>query len=640
MKSIKIILFYAITLLLLGSCGVKQKEYLYDYIPVKQKEDDKKISLIDYDGNIILEDEFDYTSSIIPTDEVITEIKNDGKVRYWQIVDKKVKPLIDNDFFGGTPFFEGVAVVRDEKGLLSLIDKKGEALIPNLSNIGDYQIVRTGVMSDGLIRFKTTEGLWGYVNKSGEVVIKPAYLVSENFVNGLARVSKSENTFSIINTKGEEVFKGDEEVTYYPIDDNLMSFSKKTGDDKFSGLLNVKTKEKVIKDAKYTAMNIPYKGFISVKNKDNEWGMVNAKGEVIGDLRLKYTTAPIYSRSGVIIAKDDKKIKMFNSNGELIKSFDEYALIYPFGKSRFLAWRKNDKFDILDNEGKEVSKESYIFAGLAASDIKSINNEGFNLFEQTGVLKNFFGLESKYFEFDKSFSKIFKSISTSDIAGITQNLNIEQVLAKFPYNKYSGSSGSSTSKGDDFQLGFYVASTKNETATSSGAAVESSVATDAYDSNNQPASTIVDKYPFLSEYNSTYYTYANLGNNLSITYNFNFDQSLKTAVYGKDPIFTDQITTIGYDVNRAARLLSLTIGYNLGDIDTKIFYENMVKKIVAAGWKKDENSGYYVNSKNSFKLNITNSNISIYFSGNNSTGSINEEYYGDASEVDTAAVAY
>jgi hypothetical protein len=635
MKSIKIILIYTITLLLLGSCGVKQKEYLYDYIPVKQKEDDKKISLIDYDGNIVLEDEFDYTSSIIPTDEVITEIKNDGKVRYWQIVDKKVKPLIDNDFSGGTPFFEGVAVVRDEKGLLSLIDKKGEALISNLSSIGDYQIVRTGVMSDGLIRFKTTEGLWGYLNKSGEVVIKPAYLVSENFVNGLARVSKSENTFSIINTKGEEVFKGDEEVTYYPIDDNLMSFSKKTGDDYFSGLLNVKTKEKVIKDAKYTAMNIPYNGFISVKNKDNEWGMVNAKGEVIGDLRLKYTAAPIYSKSGVIVAKDDKKIKMFNSKGELIKSFDEYALIYPFGKSRFLAWRKNDKFDILDNEGKEVSKESYIFAGIAASDIRNLNNEGFSLFEQTGVLKNFFGLESKYFEFDKSFSKIFKSITTSDIAGITQNLNIEQVLAKFPYNKYIGSTGSSTSKGDDFQLGFYVASTKNETSSSPRTA-DSSVAID--DSNNQPASTIVDKYPFLSEYNSTYYTYANLGNSLNITYNFNFDQSLKTSVYGKDPIFTDQITTIGYDLNRAARLLSFSIGYNLGDIDTKIFYESLVKKIVAAGWKKDENSGFYVNSKNSFKIDVTNSNLSIYFSDNSSIGSTGGNYYGDA-VVDTA-VAY
>jgi hypothetical protein len=62
----------------------------------------------------------------------------------------------------------------------------------------------------------------------------------------------------------------------------------------------------------------------------------------------------------------------------------------------------------------------------------------------------------------------------------------------------------------------------------------------------------------------------------------------------------------------------------------------LVKKIVAAGWKKDENSGYYVNSKNSFKLNVTNSNISIYFSGNNSTGSTSGDYYGDAVQVDTA----
>ena len=33
MKSIKIILFYAITLLLLGSCGVKQKEYYTTIFP-------------------------------------------------------------------------------------------------------------------------------------------------------------------------------------------------------------------------------------------------------------------------------------------------------------------------------------------------------------------------------------------------------------------------------------------------------------------------------------------------------------------------------------------------------------------------------------------------------------------------------
>ncbi len=586
-----------------------------------------------------MEDEFDNTSSIFPTDDVITEMKSDGKVRYWKIEDKKVKPLIDNDFFGGTPFFEGVAVVRDEKGLLSLIDKKGEQVIPNLSNIGEYQVVRTGVMSDGLIRFKTTEGLWGYVNIKGEVVIKPAYVVSENFVNGVARVSKSETAFSIINKKGEEIFKGDEEVTYYPIDDNLMSFTKKTGEEYFAGLIDVKTKEKVIKDAKYTSMNVPYNGFISVKNKDNEWGMVNNKGEVIGDLRLKYTAAPVYSKSGVIIAKEDKKIKMFNSKGELVKSFDEYVSIYPFGKNRFLAWRKNDKFDILDNEGKEVSKDSYILAGIGASNISSIYNESFSLFEQTGVLKNYFGLESKYFEFDKSFTKIFKSISTSDIAGITQNLNIEQVLAKFPYKKYNGSGGASASKSDDFELGFYVASSKNASTSSSGSTVDTASVADAYDSNNQPASTIDDKYPYLSEYYSEYNTFSDFGNGLKVTYGFNFDQSLKTSVYGKDPIFTDQITTIGYDINRAARLLSFTISYSLGDIDTKIFFDSMVKKIVAAGWRKDESSGYYVNAKNALKLDLSNSSITIYFSGNNSTGSNYQNYYeGDVATVDSTSV--
>jgi hypothetical protein len=75
MKLSKIIIFAVLVIVIVSSCGVKQKEFLFDYIPVKVKKDDKKISLIDYDGNIIVEDEFDYTSTIFPTDDVITEIK-------------------------------------------------------------------------------------------------------------------------------------------------------------------------------------------------------------------------------------------------------------------------------------------------------------------------------------------------------------------------------------------------------------------------------------------------------------------------------------------------------------------------------------------------------------------------------------
>ena len=123
---------------------------------------------------------------------------------------------------------------------------------------------------------------------------------------------------------------------------------------------------------------------------------------------------------------------MFNAKGELIKSFDEYDIIYPIGNNRFLAsYKDNSKFDILNKEGEEVSKESYIFS----ADIEIDWNKSFNIFEQTGVTKNYFGIVSKYFQFEKTFASVFKTISTNEIAGITQNLNIEQILAKFPYKK-------------------------------------------------------------------------------------------------------------------------------------------------------------------------------------------------------------
>jgi hypothetical protein len=604
MKNLKNALFYAILFALVSSCGVKQKEFLYDYIPVRQKKDDKKISLIDYDGKIIVEDEFDYTSSIYPTDDVITEMKSDGKVRYWQIDDKKVKPLIDNEYYGGTPFFEGVAVVRDDKGLLSLIDKKGKALIANLSTIGEYQVVRTGVMSDGLIRFKTTEGLWGYINKSGEVVIKPAYVRCENFVDGVARVSNSNTTFSVINKKGEEIFKGEGETSYSPINDNVMPFKRKTGDAYFYGLIDIKSKEKIIKDAKYRYMRTPYDGYLSVANNDLEWGMINTKGEVIGDLRLKFGYAPIYSKSGVILAKDDKKIKMFDGKGELIKTFDEYSVIYPVGKNRFFAYRANGKFDILDKDGKEVSKESYLFAGGFEMDW----NREFNILEQTGITKNFFSIESKYFEFEKSFVSIFKSISTSDLSGVTPALSIEQVIAKFPYKAYTYG-GSSANKSDDFRLEFDIAGSKNPNPNE--AKVDPAAASQSSTIANGP----VDKYPFLNDYSSSYRTYLNLGGRTNITYTFNFDQVLKTGTY------SEQTGTTSYDLNRVAKIITFTINYELGDIDTKLFYDNMVKKITDAGWMKEESTGYYINPRNRYKLSLDNSSLTIYFGTNESSTS-------------------
>ena len=202
MKSLILLLPVCLLMtLILSSCGGGgHKDRILDYLPVKTKSDANKISLLDFEGKIVAEDEFDETSLIIATNGVIFDYNSKTKkLKYWTISDNKVKPLFDKEFEDGTPFNEDYAVVRDDQGMLSLIDKKGNPSIANLSKLGDYEVLTAGVVSDGLLRFKAADGKWGYANTKGEVVIKPAYNQCDNFVNGNARVLTDKDEFQIID---------------------------------------------------------------------------------------------------------------------------------------------------------------------------------------------------------------------------------------------------------------------------------------------------------------------------------------------------------------------------------------------------------------------------------------------------------
>ncbi len=55
------------------------------------------------------------------------------------------------------------------------------------------------------VKNETGETKWGYVNGTGEMVIKPEFDDAEAFSEGLALVKKG-TVFGYINTKGEFVF--------------------------------------------------------------------------------------------------------------------------------------------------------------------------------------------------------------------------------------------------------------------------------------------------------------------------------------------------------------------------------------------------------------------------------------------------
>ncbi len=625
MKSTRhIIGFFLLCSFFLMSCGDKPKQQLFDFLPVKYKKEDKRVSLIDYDGNIIADEAFPATSEILPINGVITEITIEGKIKYWTVDNKIVKPLIDNEFAGGTPFYENVAVVRDEQGQLSLIDKKGEKIIPNLSKVKEYEVLRVGVMSDGLIRFKADNEKWGYLNDKGELVIKPIYTQCENFVNDMARVITDNNQLLVINKKGETVYKGETETSYLPVSNNNIAFGKKGTDNKiYYGLTDFKN-EKIIKNNKYTGISMMSAEMIAVKNEENEWGVINTKQEVIGDLRFKFTSEPVISKSGFITAQIDKKAKLYNNKGELIKSFDEYEALLPLASKRFMAIKSNAKFDIINEEGNEISKDSYIIA----HNHNFLNVYGYtdvySFYESPEIVMNNFTIESKYFEFDKAFQNGFNYITSRELLGVNRNSNIQQVIAKFPNLPYVSQENYASSH-DNYYFEFYVGATKRPSdiysnkSNKSNSTIEkidnegfegfTPKAEGYYDNTEEP--TYTDNYPFLSEYNNTYTTYKNTGG-IVYTYSFSFDQGLKTPIMGQDPIFTDQTTIVDFALNLNARLTQVNIKYDLGKIDKTIFKNKLQQKLLTAGWNTTNNNVFYNNSS-ACKIYLGMDNLSFYF---------------------------
>ena len=591
MKSLKLLLPVCLLMtFILSSCGGGgHKDQILDYLAVKTKKDANKISLLDYEGKIVAEDEFDGSSTIIATNGIIYEKNKDGKIQYYSLSDKKVKPLFDKVFEAGTPFNEDYAVVRDDQGMLSLIDKKGNPSIANLSKLGEYEVLTAGVVSDGLIKFKAADGKWGYVNTKGVVVIKPAFNKCENFINGNARVLTDKDEFQIIDKKGQKTtFKAEEDVKYGPISENNMVYERKNGEGKYYvGLLDLKG-EKIIKDGKYTSAGLLTSGLLAVKNDDN-WGVINTKGEVVGDLRFKFESEPSISQSGNVIVTVDKKVKLYNNKGELITALDDYSAALPISKNKFIGIR-DEKFDIIDDKGKTITKDSYVWAGGGSDDALNAPD----------IYLNKLSVNSTYFNFDNLFKNIIGSITTKDIAGLNENSNIENAIQRFPFVKYEASSNASPGNNYSLEMG-----TKSKKSNESSSTAATEATTEATTETAVPTTEAADKFPGVGSY--FYQTYKG-ASQFYFTFQFN-----------------GYVKSYDYDANYNS-IPKLDLGSRLSQIDidfgdksgNDVFKKKMKAQLISVGWKTTSDdtasSLTFTNGANGNMITLTSSKLTINFS--------------------------
>ena len=167
------------------------------------------------------------------TEDGLIAFSEDGKE--YGYLDKDGKVVIPEQFADAYSFAGGIAVVIDENGHYGVIDKKGNFLIDfqkkSLYNLGEgrvgFENASTGKygvwdkngnelvsakyddiqpFTCGMARV-TKNDKWGYINTKGEEVIPCRYPIAYEFYDDVADVYDEHNRCSIINKKGETLFK-------------------------------------------------------------------------------------------------------------------------------------------------------------------------------------------------------------------------------------------------------------------------------------------------------------------------------------------------------------------------------------------------------------------------------------------------
>lgn len=140
-----------------------------------------------------------------------------------------------------------------------------------------------GAFSNGLSKFANYKvGKYGFIDKSGKMVIEPKYDHLNDFSEGYASFGNSDRMYGFINTKGE-----------------------------------------VVIPAVYS--NLPYSfnsGLAKVMSKDNLFGFINTKNKLIIPAKYKYATN-FYKNHALVRESTGTPILLINQEGEIVTTFNK-----------------------------------------------------------------------------------------------------------------------------------------------------------------------------------------------------------------------------------------------------------------------------------------------------------------------------
>ncbi len=237
-------------------------------------------------------------------DGFVPVLVNDG----WGYMNTEGKLAVPAKYNKVSSFKNGFAIAQIEDDFY-IIDKMGKQKLVNVPNIKEIKW-----FSEGIAPFKTKEGLYGFLNSNGEVVIEASFLGVGYFNAGLAWAKTNVETIGYLNSNGEWVIE--------------PQFSTVNDFDPITKMAKIK--------------------------QDKEWVYLNTKGEII-----KFTDSEYISEfhEGLAKGKKNEKLGFYNSNLEWVIQ-PQFDGVRNF-KNGYAAVKIDDKWGLIDKQGNWVIQPTY-----------------------------------------------------------------------------------------------------------------------------------------------------------------------------------------------------------------------------------------------------------------------------------------
>ena len=348
----------------------------YNYFTLEQNQ---KYGVIDKNGNIVIEAEYEAVQIPNPSKAIFVCVKeyNENTKEYETVVYNEKKEVLFSNYknvqsisiytnVNSTPYEKSVLTYK-ENGKYGLINLEGKQITKPV-----YDEISSINYKEGTFLVRQNE-LEGIINMKGKVIIKCEYesVTSDNYYSengnkkqaGFIVSKKTEDgyRYGYANYRGtiilNPIYTQLERVTEIANEKGVYFIAFKNGQ---AGLLK---NNKEILNYEYEDIQYNVLGSIFVTKRNGKYGAVNQEGTTV--LYPEYDN--VYTGGMYLNALKDKDIFIFDLNGNKIET-NEVSKTKTENANYYITIDKNNKYKVVDSKDNIIIDKDYTYIEYLPGD--------------------------------------------------------------------------------------------------------------------------------------------------------------------------------------------------------------------------------------------------------------------------------